>query len=261
MQRCKIFKILLIVCFGLWSLKGNCTEINDINVDDITFDWLIELGNATGYTDHIPHFKRLFNTIKVRGFLECGCGYSTKFFMDHCEKVTSVEFLSPGVSDVWFKECLQLYKNCLNWNPIAYNENHADISFNDACTYQCLSHKDYALIDPRYLDSLRSFFKDQLDIARKENKDIDVAFVDPGVYVRGDMVKLLLELEVPIVMAHDTVTEFISTSDDDLYGWTKVKTPSTYEKIYIPFCKGTTFFGSANNCPMSSHRLRATARL
>ena len=44
--------------------------------DFITYDWLIDCARKTSYTDHIPHFRRLFNKMKVRGLLECGCGYS-----------------------------------------------------------------------------------------------------------------------------------------------------------------------------------------
>ena len=40
-----------------------------------------------------------------------------------------------------------------------------------------------ALIDTSYLDRLDQFFKNQIYIARQEGKDIDVAFVDPGVYI------------------------------------------------------------------------------
>ncbi len=235
MQGFKTLKIFWIVCFGLLSSKGHAIEVNSI-----TYDWLVDLAMYSEYTDHVPHFKRLFNTIKVRGMLECGCGYATKFFLDHCEKVVSIEFFNPGNDDLWFMECLKLYEDCLNWIPIAYNYDHANKSFNNACGYQCTAHQDYALIDARYMVSLKRLFKDHLLIALEEGKEIDVAFVDPGVYIRGDMVKVLLELEVPIVIAHDTSMK--GTTDDDLYGWTKVKTPSNYEMIMIPSGKGTTFW-------------------
>lgn len=214
--------------------------------DFITYDWLIDCGKNTAYTDHIPHFRRLFNTMKVRGFLECGCGYSTKYFMDHCDKVISIEFMNPGTGDYWFKECLNLYKDCSNWVPLLYNADHKDQSFNNACAYACSEHRDYSLIDPSYLVRLDQFFKKQIEMARQGGKNIDVAFVDPGVYPRGDMVKLLLENKVPIVMAHDTIFDKGSDVSEGLYIWFVVKTPPDYEKIFIPFGNGTTFWISKN---------------
>jgi hypothetical protein len=210
--------------------------------DFITYDWLNELGSRTGYTDHIPHFRRLFNTMKVRGFLECGCGYSTKYFLDHCEKVISIEFLNPGVSDHWFNQCRKLYQDYHNWTPLAYNADHRDTSFNQACGYACSVHKDYALIDPRYLYSMDRYFKNQLKMARLEGSPIDVAFVDPGVYPRGDMVKLLLLNQVPVVVAHDTSCDIGEDADEGIYIWFVAKTPPDYEKIYIPWGQGATFW-------------------
>jgi hypothetical protein len=78
--------------------------------------------------------------------------------------------------------------------------------------------------------------------ARIARKRIDVAFVDAGVYVRGDMVKVLLANQIPIVMAHDTWSDVGSDVDEGLYGWFKVKTPPDYEKIFIPYGSGTTFW-------------------
>jgi hypothetical protein len=210
--------------------------------DFITYDWLVDLGYRTGYTDHIPHFRRLFNTIKVRGFLECGCGYSTKYFLDHCDKVVSIEFLNPGCDDGWFNQCLTLYKGCSNWLPLIYNGDRTDQSFNQACAFANSEHRFYGLIDSSYLFSLHSFFKDQIAFAEQQGTPIDVAFVDPGVYIRGDMVKLLLNLEVPIVVAHDTNNDAGSDVDEGLYNWHVVKTPPDYEKISIPYGQGATFW-------------------
>jgi hypothetical protein len=227
------------VCLGLLSL----TSMTDGHESDfITYDWLIDCARKTSYTDHIPHFRRLFNTIKVRGLLECGCGYSTKYFMDHCDRVVSIEFMTPGTGDLWFNECLKLYRDCTNWVPLAYNIDHKDVSFNEACAYACSVHKDYALIDSGYLDSLDRYFKTQLHIAHEEGKEIDVAFVDPGVYTRGDMVTVLLENRVPIVIAHDTGSDLGSDVDEGYYAWFTIKKPSDYEKIYIPWGQGTTFW-------------------
>jgi hypothetical protein len=234
-------KLLYTICLGFLSSMAIGYES-----DFITYDWLINCAQNTSYTDHIPHFRRLFNTIKVRGLLECGCGYSTKYFMDNCDKVVSIEFMTPGTGDLWFNECLKLYKDCPNWVPLAYNADHKDLSFNEACGYACSMHMDYALIDPSYLVGLDLYFKNQIAIAHQEGKEIDVAFVDAGVYTRGDMVKVLLANKVPIVMAHDTGCDYGSDVNEGYYAWFVVKTPDDYKKIYIPFGQGTTFWINKN---------------
>lgn len=232
-------KFILFLCLtaSLFAKSGHCSDCNVI-----TYEWLMDCAEKTAYTDHIPHFRRLFNTMKIHGLLECGCGYSTKYFLDNCDKVISIEFMTPGTGDLWYKECLDLYKNCKNWVPLAYNADHKSESFNKACGYQCATHKDYALIDSRYINELYQYFKNLINDSREEGHPIEVAFVDPGVYTRGDMVKVLLALKVPIVLAHDTATDVGSDVSEGLYGWFKVKTPMDYEKIYIPWGQGTTFW-------------------
>lgn len=207
--------------------------------DFITYDWLVDLGKTTAYTDHIPHFRNLFNSMKVRGLLECGCGFSTKYFLDHCAKVVSIEFITSGTNDQWLLECIKLYKDYNNWVPLRYLGTE---TFSQACGYQCTYHRDYALIDPTYLKELDDYFKVQLYTAYLEGKDIDVAFVDAGVYIRGDMVKVLLANKVPVVVAHDTASDVGTETDVGLYGWFKVHTPTDYEKISIPHGVGTTFW-------------------
>lgn len=210
--------------------------------DFITYEWLISNAKTSGYTDHVPHWRRLFNTIKVRGFLECGCGYSTSYFLDHAEKVISIEYITPGYGDDWYQVCLSLFADRPNWLPMTYNEQFRSNSFNNACAYQCAMHQDYALIDSTYLQELDQHIKGQIARAKEGGYDIDVAFVDPGVYIRGDLVKILLANNVPIVAAHDTGADLENRENNELYGWNKVMTPPNYVKIHIPFGQGTTFW-------------------
>ncbi|HSX04015.1 MAG TPA: hypothetical protein VLG76_04740 [Rhabdochlamydiaceae bacterium] len=230
-----MYKIVLSFLFLVSSLHSK-------QADYITYDWLIDVAKKTAYTDHIPHFRKLFNTMKVRGLLECGCGYSTKYFIDHCKKVVTIEFVTEGYGDGWYWKCVDLYRDCPNWFPNLYNPDAKNLAFNTACGYQCSQHRDYALIDPTYLYEMDRYFKQLLSDAHDEKSDIDVGFVDAGVYIRGDMVKLLLANKVPIVMAHDTGSDEGSDVTEGLYGWFKVKTPPDYEKIFIPFGMSTTFW-------------------
>lgn len=233
-----MFKRFFIILLTSFILNSSSQAFEQ---DFITYEWLCDLGTRTGYTDHIPHWRRLFNTMKVRGFLECGLGYSTSYFLKNADKVISIEYITPDCGDKWYKECLNLFKDHENWIPLLYNAELRSNSFNNACAYQCYMHQDYALIDSIYIKELVQHFKSLIKKAEEENYEIDVAFVDPGIYIRGDMVNLLLDLQIPIVVSHHTEMDN-GTEKGNLYGWNKVKTPENYVKIYIPFGKGTTFW-------------------
>jgi hypothetical protein len=162
--------------------------------------------------------------------------------MENADKVISIAYITPGCGDQWYQVCLSLYEDRSNWIPLAYNANFRSNSFNNACAYQCSMHKDYSLIDNTYLSELDRHFKEQIKNAQDNGYPIDVAFVDPGVYVRGDLVKLLLANNVPIVVAHDTTSDHGTKELENLYGWNKVITPPNYVKIFIPYGQGTTFW-------------------
>lgn len=210
--------------------------------DYITYEWLMNLARETAYSDHIPHWRRLLNTMKIRGFLECGCGYSTRYFLDNADLVISIEYINPGYGAEWYHKYLPIFSDKANWLPMTYNEDLRSNSFNNACAYQCATHQDYALIDAAYFKELYKHFKTQIERAHSQGNDINVAFVHPGVYLRGDMVKLLLSHKIPVVAAHDTASDRGTEETHNLYGWNKVSTPPNYVKIYIPFGQGTTFW-------------------
>lgn len=234
-----MFKKMIVLAASSLLISSNLCGLQS---SDITYDWLTAHAIETNYTDHIYHWRRLFNTMKIRGFLECGCGYSTAYFMNNAEKVISIEYITPGYGDAWYQYCLTLFPDRTKWIPMTYNETFRSNSFNNACAYQCSTHRDYALIDPTYLNELSEHFSTLIAKAELEGYEIDIAFVDPGVYIRGDLVKLLLAKQIPIVVAHDTATDFGTNEKRNLYGWNKVHTPSNYVKIYIPFGQGTTFW-------------------
>jgi hypothetical protein len=215
----------------------------------ITYDWLAEKGEESAYTDHVPHWRRLFNTMQVRGFLECGCGFSTGYFLDNAQTVVSVEYATPGYGLQWHQYCVELFSDRSNWVPMIYNEEHRSNSFNNACAYQSAMQQDYALIDAAYLRELFQHYKGIIKKAQTENYDIDVAFVDPGICIRGDMVKLLLAHKIPVVTACGTALDKGTEEKKNIYGWNKVKTPDDYTKIYIPYGQGTTFWIS-NQLPL-----------
>lgn len=217
------------------------------NADEITEEWLINTGVETGYTEHVRHFKRIFNKMRIKSFLEFGVGFSTKYFMDHCENVTSVEFVTPGSGPEWLKYCIDLYRNCNNWKPIAYftgpglDTSWAPFKYiglnsvHQAAAYQPVYRKSYALIDPTFLDDLNNFVQQQI-----EDNEIDLAFVDSGICIRGDLVQVLFN-KVPIIAAHDVVPKEIRHLND-VYGYNRIIVPENYLEIYVPFGMGTAFW-------------------
>ena len=237
--------LLIFFVFGFF-LEASATPWI-ANAEEITEEWLLNAGAETGYTEHVSHFKRLFKTVKVRTFLEFGVGFSTKYFIDKCQKVISVEIVTPGTGPEWLKYCIDLYRSYDTWKPIAYFAgNGLDTSWAPykymgaesvykAAAYQPVHRKSYALIDPSFLDDLHNFVTQQV----VEN-EIDVAFVDAGVCIRGDLVQVLFN-KVPIIVAHDVARKEIRHLDD-VYGYGRVVVPENYIEIYIPFGMGTAFW-------------------
>lgn len=212
------------------------------SITDITYESLGQLAKKTSYTDHIYHFKALFEVIKPNTFLEWGCGFSTKIFLDNSEKVISIEIVTPGVSDIWFLKCKELFKDETNWTPILYV---ASRELAAACDYQCSIHKDYAKKNgSTYVSELDQCIKKLI-----EANNITISFVDPGIYIRGDIVELLLQNKIPIVIAHDTSNSYPDypslverRTDIGQYGWFKIGEHSDYEKVFIDHGQGTTFW-------------------
>lgn len=232
--------ILTICCYGYSQEAEKITR-----ADQITYDWLIDSGEEFGHTDHIPHFKKIFELLKVRTFLELGLGYSTKYFLDNSVKVISVEFITPGYGSNWMQEFMRLYENLNHWIPIAFFSGYSSDtswapykylgseSVYKACSYQSANHRTYAPINNFYLKELNAFFTDLF----KAHK-ITVAFVNPSMYLRGDLVQLLFD-KAPVIIAHDTNIRYQGLSDD-VYGYSHVVTPENYVEIRIPYGMGTT---------------------
>ncbi len=209
--------------------------------DEITYEFLLETGEKSGYCDHVFVFKKIFETVPIKVMLEFGLGYSTKYFLDHCSKVISVEFISPGWAPDWMRQCLELYREYSNWIPISYFSGYrGDYSwaqykfFGTDGFYKAGNHfastgQSYQEIEPSYSKELATFINN----LSKYNK-FDVALVDPGSVLRGEIVQLLFD-KVPLIVSTDAAS---THAGHDCYGFKKVKVPSHYEEIYIPYGKG-----------------------
>ncbi|MBI2743544.1 MAG: hypothetical protein HYX48_06475 [Chlamydiales bacterium] len=231
--------------FSLFSLLIGSSALSAGEPTEIDPAWLAKIGDRAEYIDYTHHFQRLFKKLKVRTFLEFGVGFATKSFLDSCNKVISVEFITNGYGPEGMKNFLEHYKGYSNWIPLAFftgyigdtswapYKHQGSESVYKANSYQAATHKNYAPIDDFYLVELNAFI---LNLMRSNH--IDAAFVDSGSYIRGDLVQLLLG-KVPVVLACNTHCR-LTGEKDDIYGYGRIQTPDNYEEIYIPKGAGTT---------------------
>jgi hypothetical protein len=218
------------------------------SAEEITYELLVGDNSEAGSADYIPPFAKLFQKFKVKTLFEFGMGYRTKYFLDFCNKVISVEFVTHGYGPANYLKFLHFYRDCAHWIPVVYFSGfQGDPSFAPykylgsesvykAASYQCATHKNYALIDDFYLTELSAFIGNFVRFHK-----IDVAFVNSsGVYNRGDLVQLLFG-KAPIIVATDTQVR-AQGEVNDLYGFSRLVTPDDYEEIYIPTDRGTTLW-------------------
>ncbi len=181
------------------------------------------------WTDHVRAFRKLFEVEKVDAFLEFGVGLGTKFFLDQCSKVTSIELLVKDRYTYvipWYCDCLDLFRKYSSWSPSLHIFSQAVNDANNLAINNVnpeIYRQDYLIEMNQFLDQV---FK---------NGHYDVAFVDPGMHIRGDLVNALFG-RVDIIAAHDT------NFNSACYGWYKVETPENYEKITCSFGSGITFW-------------------
>ena len=188
------------------------------------------------FTDHVQHFAKLFNCTKVRSFLEFGLGEGTKFFLDHCDEVFSIDIVPENNREVkkvnsdWFLQCLDIYQSYSNWRARLY-------FCTDACSQAdeiSNSMKDPALTHPFYLVELKILCDTWID------QRYDVIFVDAGTVLRADLVNELFD-RADIIAAHD-YWEVEEGQYGGVYGWGKIKAPAHYVKIFFKEGCGTVFW-------------------
>jgi hypothetical protein len=214
-QRIMLF-LISVLNLNVWSM---------VRVEANSYQYRTRISNP--YIDHIENFEKLFSAMKVDSFLEFGLGEGTRYFLDHCQSVTSVEIKLPEQSDEWYNNCLNAFQEATNWNPILY---HGSQTLSDANLIALTQSIDPAQIDASYLLEIKSLCDSLF-----QNKKFDIAFVDPGIHQRGDIVNELFN-RVDVIVAHDTGYSFV------IYGWNKIQTPPNYERFDFNNGCGTTFW-------------------
>ena len=215
--------------------------------DQITYDWLIGEGAQEQNTDHVRLIKKIFQITKVKTVLEYGLGYGTKFLLENCNKVISIDIITHGYGPETMRHFLGLYHEFSNWIPIAFFSGYLGNDYSwapykhlgsealyKATSYQNLHHKNYAKIDDFYITEFNAFTKNLL----RYNK-ADLAFVGYATKIRGDVVQILFD-KVSIIVAHNTLARETGIVEDDWYGYIRVNTPEDYEEIFFNLNGGTT---------------------
>jgi hypothetical protein len=230
-------KKLLLLLLVVSTLRAEQHRFS--NPSEITYEWLSTANDVTGGTNHVVCFREILQHVKLKTVLEFGLGYGTKYYLDNCKRVLSIEVITHGYGPERLKSFLPFYKDYSNWVPIAYFSGfHGDMSWapykymgTDSVYRACSYHdeqrtKHYKDIDGHYIKELNEF----LTNLSKYNK-IDVAVVHPMLYLRGDLVQILFN-KVPIIIAQNTSSR--TTGHENAFGYGRVVTPENYEEIYLP---------------------------
>ncbi len=239
------FLLFLFPLFCYASI-GDDLQSGPTVADEITYTWLTQGATQPHDTQHVMVFKKIFDTLKVKTFLEFGLGYPTKYFLDQCNKVISVDIITHGYGPAVMQKFLRIYADYSNWIPIAFFSGYLGWDYGwapykhlgsesvyKATSYQHAHHKTYAKIDDFYIIELNAFITNLL----KYNK-AEVAFTGHAIFLRGEIVQLLFD-KVPIIVAHNTNKRNQGNQDDE-YGLVRVVTPDNYEEIFFPLQGGTT---------------------
>jgi len=209
----RFVKLFLAFCVGI--LFSSCYKEHDC-------DSLI----SNGSIDHVQHFKKLFENIKIKSFLEFGLGSGSEYFLDNCEEVTSCSITLQSQGLYW-RERTDLVHRYSNWTPIL---KYGGVALQQANLLCSRDFKDPALYDGAYLLELKDICDDLL-----KDKQFEVVFVNPDFHMRGDLVNELFD-RVPVIVARDT------NIAPEIYGWRKIYTPFNYTKIEYKDGQGMTFW-------------------
>lgn len=213
---CTMFLNLFVIIFSYTNLHS--VELEDLN--DEYFSQSI-------WHSYIQDIDKIFKHTSIQSVLEFGLGYGTKYFLDRCQEVNSIEIILSDQSSEWYDDTLRLFKNYSNWKPQLIHGSQFLYEANLKSYRDCL---DPALYDATYILELKDLCENLC-----KDKEYDLIFVDPGFHMRGDLVNELFD-KTPIIVADDT------NYGHQTYGWWKINTPYNYEKIEFKERGGTTFW-------------------
>lgn len=232
-------KKFLPILFALAaSLQANSVPAS---AKEVNYEWLAENVGPS-----IVATKKIFDMVKPKIALEFGIGLTTKFFIDSCTKVLSVEFVTNGCGPDAIRKYISFYQGLSNWIPISYfsgwpgDMNWAPYRYlgsdkvYKAASYGNATGKSYADVDNLYQVELKVF----LTNLAKSNR-IDIAFINTlAAYpIRGDIIQILFG-KAPLIFALECDRSNPMVS----YGYATVKTPDDYDEIFFPNSGGLTLW-------------------
>lgn len=215
-----------LIFFALLCISFD--RLFSFDLEKITDDSLIH----DPYTEHVEVFQCLFALTQVHSFLEFGMGRGTKYFLDHCDHVTSLEISIESRKDAidpWFFECIYAYRHYDNWKPLYYKASSVVDYYNlpSSLKYWELTQNYAPTYLKEYHEEINAICQDIL-----KDKKFDVIFVDPGIFTRVHLVNAVMG-RADIIVAHDT--------ENGIYGWAHLYQPLDYERIdHLSYHTGTT---------------------
>ncbi len=183
--------------------------------------------NKENTIDHYQDHKDIIKNYNVNSVIEFGVGEGTNVFLENCKgKVTSVELLTTDYpkaellkisTDEWIDYSIKQFKKYNNWNAVKYEVQSGILD----AEYDVTGHGNNGVkrgdspSNQEYIQELENL------ISTLNVLEYDMAFVDAGIHLRGDIVNLLFN-KVNIITAHDFNTR-------NIYGYSRISIPQTYE--------------------------------
>jgi len=185
--------------------------------------------NRTNCIDHSRDHEDIIKQYNINSVIEFGVGEGTNVFLENCTgKITSVELYTADYdlakllkisTDEWVDYSINQFKNYNNWNAVKYQVQSDIIN----AEYDVTGKGDRGVArgnapsNINYIVELSNLI-DTLNVS-----EYDMAFVDPGIHLRGDIVNLLFN-KVNIITAHDFNTQ-------NIYGYSRISAPNTYNSF------------------------------
>jgi hypothetical protein len=218
--------IFLLVVFVASSLLYAADSPTNWKEEDITYESLLH-----SWSNHVAAFEKLFQFRKITTFLEFGMGRGTKYFIDNCDRVISIELVgATGAPKLlpYSLKTVEMFWHHANWHPHLLRcsplMDHYDVMARQAI----IASTNFDV----YLKEVESI----CTWAIGENPP-DLVFIDQGLLPRGDFINALFG-KVNIIAAHDTGPAHPHVK---WYAYDHVKQDPNYVAI---FCKkgGVTFW-------------------
>jgi len=183
-----------------------------------------------GMVDHKLIHERIIETYNIKSVVEFGLGDGTRTFFEFCDRVTSIEFHSPDVavadllkisSEEWMNICKadEEFIEFKNWELVPIEVGPKILEAEEDVTGRGPRNVKRGS-DP----SSDEYIQELADsLSNIQFEEYDLAFIDAGIHLRGDLVNLMFD-RVNIITVHDT-------RDPEIYGYNRIISPDHYMKF------------------------------